>query len=837
MKSRSLACLALSSLAACALFPALPAHAALPSGFVDELVTAATGPTAIAFTPDGRLLITRQLGELIVRQGTTNTSAMTIPSTRICNGFERGLLGVAVDPNFGPLAGQNRFIYLFYTFRRPSPGDCSANSANSPVNRVSRFVLADNNTVDLATETVLVDNMPSPNGNHNAGDVQFGRDGYLYITVGDGGCDYAGGGCAGSNDAARDEHVLTGKLLRITKDGGIPPDNPFQGAGTARCNMTGQTTAGNKCQETYGWGLRNPFRLAFDPNATGTRFFINDVGQNVREEIDLGQAGVDYGWNCREGTRVNNTGGPCNPTPTGMVAPVFEYSHGAQIPGTTSPTNCNSITGGAFVPNGLWPGYDNTYLFSDFVCGWIVRLNGANTTGPFTAQDFATNLGGSSAVALSFGPHNNAQALYYTTFAGGGQVRRIFFSAAGNNAPQAQFTVNPNSGAAPLLVNFDGSASSDPDAGNTLTYFWTFGDGTPETSTTTATTSHSYAANGVYTASLRVRDNNFAFSAPTTREIQVGNTAPTAVINSPVAADRFRVGQAITLVGSATDAQDGTLPASALSWTVRLRHNDHTHPLLGPVVGNNVMFTAPAPEDLEATDTSFVEIDLTATDSGGLMSTTRLDFQPRKVAITLATNPTGLTVSANGTAFTGNPPFTSWDGYVLNVAAATQNVGNTTYTFVSWSDGGAALHAIITPATPMTYTATFQGQTPASLNFFTLTPCRLVDTRNPNGPLGGPALTSGAARTFTAWGNCGIPITATAIAVNVTVVGGSNAGDVRVDAAGTTPAVSAINFGTGQTRANNRLVMLSGTGSFSALASVLGNGTVHFLVDVVGYFE
>src|SRR6185295_9117130 len=112
-------------------------------------------------------------------------------------------------------------------------------------------------------------------GNHNAGDVEFGKDGYLYIAVGDGGCDYAGeSGCAGSNDASRDQQTLTGKVLRITADGGIPPTNPFQGAGTARCNVTGGTVAGNRCQETFAWGFRNPFRMAFNPNATGTVFRI-----------------------------------------------------------------------------------------------------------------------------------------------------------------------------------------------------------------------------------------------------------------------------------------------------------------------------------------------------------------------------------------------------------------------------------------------------------------------------------------------------------------------------------------------------------------------------------
>ena len=242
-----------------------------------------------------------------------------------------------------PAFASNGFLYLYYTRQKPGGGCGFVNGSPapplSPVNRVSRFTMT-GNTVALASEVVLIDEMPSPAGNHNAGDLGFGKDGYLYITIGDGGCDYNGGGCGGGNDASRDQHVLTGKILRIAvnPDGttGIPPGNPFQGAGTARCALTGRTTPGNKCQETFAWGLRNPFRFAFDPNAAGTRVFINDVGQNAREEIDLGQAGADYGWNCREGTMANSTGGLCNPPPPNMVDPVFDYGRTALGSGSRS---------------------------------------------------------------------------------------------------------------------------------------------------------------------------------------------------------------------------------------------------------------------------------------------------------------------------------------------------------------------------------------------------------------------------------------------------------------------------------------------------------------------
>ncbi len=479
-----------------------PLSATVPANFTDSLVTSLGAPTALAFTPDGRLLITTQAGVLRIYQGGAllTTPALTFPASSICTNSERGLLGVAVDPEFVPTG----YIYLFYTFEKPG-GDC--------VNRVSRFVLPAGNVINPATELVLVDNMPSPAGNHNAGDVHFGRDGYLYISIGDGGCDYAeDSGCAGANDAARDEHVLTGKVLRITRDGNIPLDNPFQGPGTARCNATAQTTDGNQCWETFGWGLRNPFRIAFDPNAAGTRFFINDVGQGLWEEIDQGTAGADYGWNLCEGAHNNNSLAACSNAPPGHVPPVYDYRHGVVIPGTTSPTNCNSITGGAFLPNGVWPGFDGSYLFGDFVCGEIFKLT---FSGSWSAADFGQSLGG--VTTMIFGPHGSGgRALYYATFNGGGQVRRISYQEAGNAPPVAAASADADSGAVPFTVTFAAAGSSDPDAGDTLTYFWDFGDGTAETSTTSLTIGHTYVNPGDYTATLRVRDNHFAFSAPDT---------------------------------------------------------------------------------------------------------------------------------------------------------------------------------------------------------------------------------------------------------------------------------------------------------------------------------
>jgi glucose/arabinose dehydrogenase len=400
----------------------LPSPPQLPPVIKDELVTNVGAPTAIAFTPDGRLLITTQSGQLRVYQNGNLLGAPALDlSSRVCANSERGLLGVAIDPDFA----NNNFIYLYYTFNKfaTCPTGQPTNALN-PVNRVSRFIFGGDNLVIPGSEIVLIDNILSPNGNHNGGDLQFGKDGFLYVSVGDGGADYAGdSGGGGANDAARDRHVLLGKILRITRDGLIPPTNPFQGANSARCNTTGMTMAGNSCQETFAWGLRNPFRLAFDPNAAVTRFFINDVGQSAWEEIDEGISGADYGWNIREGPCANGSTTNCGPQPSGLTNPIFAYQHTSDC-GATGVAG-NSITGGAFVPRGVWPAqYEGAYLFGEFICGKIFQLS-PNGAGDFTASEFRTGLGSSSAVTMIFGPHQNTQALYYTTFAGGGQVRRI----------------------------------------------------------------------------------------------------------------------------------------------------------------------------------------------------------------------------------------------------------------------------------------------------------------------------------------------------------------------------------------------------------------------------
>jgi PKD repeat protein len=591
------------------------------------------------------------------------------------------------------------------------------------------------------------------------------------------------------------------------------------------------TTAGRKCRETFLWGLRNPFRFAVDPNTTGTttRLFVNDVGQNAWEEVDLGQSGADYGWSCREGAHANvSATAKCNPAPLNMVDPVFEYGRSGSLDGVSG---CGSITGAAFAPTGYWPStHDEHFFFADYNCGAIFHLT--SDTGP--AAKVATALGSSSATSLAFDSFGTTKALYYTSYASGGQLHRIRPPTSGNHAPVAVASGTPLLGQPPLDVTFSAAGSSDADLADSLTYFWTFGDGTPETSTAGPTIQHTYTTAGAYTASLRVRDPHLAFSSPVTVTIQAGNTAPVATISAPVAGASFAVGETVTLTGEATDAEDGALSPSALSWTLLLHHGAHTHPFLGPVVGNSLTFTFPAPEDLAAAASSFIEVTLTATDSQGGQGTATRDAEPRKVNVSFQTNPSGLTLLLQNAPVTAPHTAISWEGYPFAVTAPDQTGGETTnYTFSSWSDAGAATHTVTTPRSPVTLTAAFTGSpTPNGRSFVPVTPCRLLDTRDSASPL-----TTGVPQTFHVGPSCGVPLTAKAISINIAAVAPTAVGHLSFIPAGGAPSTSAINFIGSRTGANNAVLPLDAGGVFTVSATLTDAGNVHLIVDVNGYFE
>jgi glucose/arabinose dehydrogenase/PKD repeat protein len=290
---------------------------------------------------------------------------------------------------------------------------------------------------------------------------------------------------------------------------------------------------------------------------------------------------------------------------------------------------------------------------------------------------------------------------------GGDAVARFSVTAAANGAPTAVATATPTTGSAPLTVAFDGRGSSDPD-GDTLSYAWDLDGNGTYNDASTATASYTYTTDGVRTASLRVTDSKGASDTDSVT-ISVGNAPPTATINTPAAGTTWKVGDTISFSGSATDLQDGSLPASRLSWRLIQQHcpsNCHSHLVStwdGVASGS---FVAPSHEY-----PSYLELELTATDSGGLRHTVTRRLDPRTVVLTFQTTPGGLQLAVNGTTSTATFTRTVIVGSTHSITAISpQTKSGKSYIFQSWSDGGDQTHNITAPATATTYTAKFRNR-------------------------------------------------------------------------------------------------------------------------------
>jgi len=643
---------------------AVPVNVANASSFQNEIL--ATGlnlPTSMLFLPDGRMLVSELPGK-IKALSPPYTSVSPTPFLQLTNvgndgyaGLQQGIFSIALDPNFAT----NHYYYVFYTTRTPNR------------DRLSRFTAdATLTTTNLNTEVVLYQDPQDANTEHHGGAIVFGNDGKLYFTTGD---HFQG-------SPSQDLTSPRGKLHRINPDGTVPTDNPFYDGN------------GPNVDSIWALGLRNPYRAYYDL-PTG-RLFIGEVGGNdpatAKEEVNLGAAGANYGW--------PNSEGPCA---SPCKSPLYSYAHNGRDA---------AITGGFVYHGTQFPSsYQGSYFFADYAQNWIKRLTfdaSGNVNGVFNFEppDGSSDGPYGDIVYLTEGPEG---ALYYIdlgysdtsgTF-GVSKIRRIRF-VSGNQAPIAVGSATPSSGPAPLAVGFSSAGSSDPE-GQALTYAWTFGDGGTSTA---ANPSHTYAQAGQYSARLSVSDGvNTTFSTPIS--ISVGSP-PTATILAPTDGALFRAGDVISFSGDATDPDDGTLPASAYTWTIDFLHDGHVHPGASQTGIKSGTFTIPTSGHDFSGNTRY-RIMLTVTDSSGLTNTRSVLIYPRKVNLSFSTAPAGLTVYLDGVAKTTPFVYDTLIGFSHTVEARNQASGGTSYTFGSWSDGGAQIHTIVVPTADQSYAATFQA--------------------------------------------------------------------------------------------------------------------------------
>jgi YVTN family beta-propeller protein len=608
------------------------------------VVSGLASPVDFEFLPDGRILIAEKNGAIKVFHSDHVHTAITLA---VATDGERGIGGIAVDPNFG----SNGYIYVSYT-----------TAANR--DRLSRFTLS-GDTVVAGSERMFMEG-PQPAGNlHHAGELTFGPDGKLYWAMGDNTI----------NTNSQDLSNIYGKILRLNPvDGSAPADNPF-------FNTPGAV------KQIYAYGFRNPFRFAFAP--TG-QLLVGDVGEGTWEELNLVTAGANYGWPTSEG--------PC--TGCAFVNPIYAWQH-------TPPGSGASIQS-VFVSNAQTFGgtYQGKVLVADGTQGWIKELTFDPEFESLISERMFDDQA-SNTVKLLQGPDG---AIYHLTIFPNGQITRIA-PAGGNRAPSAVITASPSFGYRPLTVNFSSANSSDPDGQTlSYAWNFGDPTRTDDVSTSPNPT-WTYTANGSYVATLTVSDGQKTGQVTKTIVVgSTPPIAQIQQVTTPRGDMTYHAGDTITfsaLTGPTVDPDQGALPNSAYHWTVNMHHNIHFHPFAeidGPVGSITIPRTA------DQLDTTWYRITLTVTDGSGLSSTQFVDVNPRTVQLNFnATNP-DATFTIDGIPFKGSHTETAVIGVQRVLSAPSpQFVNGAQLAFLNWSDGGAQTHTITTPATATAYTATYDA--------------------------------------------------------------------------------------------------------------------------------
>jgi glucose/arabinose dehydrogenase len=772
-----------------------PAEAAVPSGFTE--VTAFSGlqnPTAVRFAPDGRVFVAEKRGVIQMYDGVGDTTPTAVADlrTEVYNFWDRGMLGLAVDPGFPA----RPYLYAMYAFdgpvggTAPQWGTAGADSDPCPTppgastdgcvasGKLVRLALdMSNPSAATTTKQDLVHDWCQQYPSHSIGDLVFGRDGALYASGGDGASfdwvDYgqagspvnpcgdppsgvggamtpptAEGGALRAQDlrTSADPVGLSGTVIRVNPDTGLAmADNPNAGA------------ADLNAQRIVAYGLRNPFRMSTRPGTD--ELWLGDVGWNTTEEIDRlvspKTAVGNFGWPCFEGDVRQSSYDAADlkicedlyAQGTADAKPYYSYKHGQPL---NANDNCNVSRGSStsgisfeFYSGGPYPAeYDGALFFSDYSrnCVWVMTKGTDGLPDKLKVKPFVSDAAGP--VDLELSPQGE---LFYADL-NGGTIRRVVYNAAPpTTCPDGQYLAQyfPNTtltGTAasqlcePAPLNHDWGAGGPAGVGvDGYSARWTGRMSFPSNSTYTFTAVTddgmrvwidgqilidewrnqlaTFTASRALTAGNHdVRIDYFETNQGAVAKFSwtggVTNAPPTPTITTPAAGTTWKVGDTITFDGSATDPEDGALPASSLSWEMVLQHcpaDCHAHQLQtwSGVSGGSI--TAPDHEY-----PAYLELRLTATDRNGQTATVSRRLDPQTATVSVASQPAGLQLTLGSQTATAPYTRTLIVGSTVSLSAPSpQSVPSGTYEFGQWSDGGVQSHNVTVGTTAATYTATY----------------------------------------------------------------------------------------------------------------------------------
>lgn len=611
----------------------------LPPGFSQTVIADGMRlPTDLAFASDGRLFIAEKRGTIraLEPDGTLRVQPVISIDDEVNNAGDRGLLSIALDPNFL----SNGYIYLLYTVD-PVYGSPEESADEPSFGRLTRYTLtaaSGRYLADPASRLILIgassqEGFPSCYNTHTIGAVRFGLDGSLFVSAGDGASkDYVDYGqnatsmaheCEELFGAAQDIGALraqsldslAGKVIRV---------NPANGQGLASNPFYTGNPADFRSR-VWAYGFRQPYHFTVRPNSQSPGvLYLGDVGSSQWEELDVVLPGENHGWPCWEGNAPMylyqedvHTASTCAQVPPAVVKyPTIAYSHAD--PGTNGFTG-NAAVGGVFYTGTQYPApWRGQYFFSDYVGSWFralppTGLEIPNTDPQGISQFFADGL--EAPVTLNVDPISGN--LVYASIERG-EIRMLSYLAT-QQPPVLSATVTPRFGAAPLPVLFNASASTDPE-GEALSFLWTFSDGPTDTR---PQFSRTFSQEGNYSVSLTVTDPT-GRSASATYAISVGNTPPVGQIVSPTDGSTVVVPGNVQLEADGADSEDASLPDSAYTWVVDLMHDTHIHYDWFTATGQTASFRIEAHGE---GDISY-RIRLTVTDSGGLTDEDQVIIAP-----------------------------------------------------------------------------------------------------------------------------------------------------------------------------------------------------------------